>query len=335
MHLGEVALQLLLNQPEAQEAPDCLRRIDETAPLLLAARRFDVVEETLRALKDLLLLEAYLPTEVAQLTRGCLDGFASEERIGLVLDAAVGGEAPPSAPLVGLFRAGGEAAVEAALARLASAPDEQIRSRLVELIVAAEPDVFKAAVARVRSEGGEGLRLLFLVFRHPKAAGGVEFAATFAGNKDPGVRLEAFRVLFEADPRAGQHDRYVQRALSDRDPRIVELGVEQALKEPEVTAVRLLSRFVEETLRESDPARTRRAASALAELDSAAGREALARLLRARRMQLRPSQVRLSQALGAALARNPDPETAKAIREFRRSPAGWMSWLLGPQTEAA
>jgi hypothetical protein len=67
----------------------------------------------------------------------------------------------------------------------------------------------------------------------------------------------------------------------------------------------------------------------LAGLGTPQGRVALADLLRARHLALRPRDVRVCLAAASLLAATDDEGSRTAARAWQRSPAGWMAWLLG------
>lgn len=327
-HTSNIVLRLLVAQPEGDEAPDYLRRLLAELPEDVAAARFELIYDRATALKNLLAR----PTGLADVARppaaDYLARLAEPDFVAALLRAVGRSVGPPGPGAVGLFRSGGVESACAAFDYLSASPDGDSRERVAELLFLLEPDTFKAAVARLRSTASPSLRALIPLLGHPGAPLGSEMLLTFVGNKDPLIRLEAFRFLLAGGPAGAPFLRLAAKALSDSDPAVVRLGIERA-RAAGVASTRMLADFLSTWLAGgADPSLGKLAIEALAALPGPQGRDSLARQLAARRTALSMAAVRRSMALEAGLLLVGDEESIAAVRSFRRSPAGWLSMLL-------
>jgi hypothetical protein len=332
-HVSSIVLRLLLADPDRPEAPDQARRLLADLPGDVAAHRFDAIHERATALREILARPGGVAEELRREIAAYLARVAEP---GFVAALLVAEEQNPGAfhpGVIGLFRAAGVDAACAAFDRLAEMPAGEGQERLGELLFLLEPEAFNAAVARLRSAGSPSLRVLFPLLRRPGAPPGVDLVLTFVANKDPAIRLEAFRFLLAADEASGQFPRLLGKALADPSADIVALGLERSPAIGGPSTVKALGEFLGAWLVGGLPLELgRRAALALASLPGTEGRDVLRSLLSNRKLSLSIAAVRRSMVLEAGLLRVGDDEAVAAVRSFRRSPAGWVSMLL-PEPE--
>ena len=334
-HASSLVLRLLVAAPDRPEAADQMRRLLADLPSDVAAHRFGTIYERTTVLREMLAgaggaFEEVRAEAAAYLARVGEPGFVSA-----LLQAAEENPGAPQPGVVGLFRAAGVEGACAAFDRLAAMPPGEGHERIGELLFLLETDAFNAAVARLRATGSPSLRSLFSLLRRPGSPLGPDLALTFVANKDAGIRLEAFRWGLAGDAPAAQFTRLLAKALADPDAEIVALGIERAAANGGATSTKALADFLRDWLAGGRPPELgRKATRALAARPGTEGRDALAGLLRTRKMALSMAAVRRSMVLEAGLIRQGDDEAIAAVRSFRRSPAGWLSMLLPEGAEA-
>lgn len=329
IHVSEIAQRLLLASPEGPDAEAHLKRLLDDLPLALEASRFDLAYSTAVGLKGLM-APPRLPEATAALAAQYLSRLGRPESVGRLLAAVETSAAPPTPAMVGIFRLAGLDAAGAALERIGASSDETTRERLTDLVVFLDSEVFSAAVAQARSRESSLPSVLLGILRHPGAPRGVELATTFLGNKDPDVRLQALRILFEAEPKEGSFERCLERALRDAEPRVVGFGLAQARRRVRPETVRLVGEYLDGRLGGASPVDLQlEAVEWLAEAGSREARDALAQVLAGRGLTLRAGARGVSREIASTLDRIGDETAVAACRRWRRSPAGLLSRLLG------
>ena len=338
--VADIVLRLLVAAPDHPDAAAYVRRLTTEAPRALAAGRFDQLYETASSLRDLLVLRRYVPSEVPQLVQEHLAFLRQPDTIGTLLSALENAEWPAPASVVGLARLASPEAAVLALERIAALPAGDARGQLADFVSRLKPDTLGEVVTRARVAAGPALDGLFVLLARPETPGRVDCALTFIGNRDPAVRLRALALLIEADQRPGQRERYLLRALSDAAAAVRDFAIEATRHAGDARAVSALRDFLlSRTPGEADASARQRALAVLGAMGTAEARAALAELLRARHLSLWPRDVRVCLAAAALLAATDDEALRAAARAWRRSPSGWMAWLLGrasgEQEEAA
>jgi hypothetical protein len=330
-HLAEIALMLLVTNPEATEAPGYVKCLDDDAPRAFESGRFEQVHDaafTVREIKDRL---PGLPDGLRELFDSYLSAFTREDRIERILEEAMASPGPLTTHTAGLFRLAGREGGVAALRKLAGieeggpAPEAE---RLRELLALLDPEEFSAAVARLRPEGWAVLRPLFAVLQKIGGSRAVEMAVSFVGSEDPRIRIEALRVLLAEDDRPGQAERYIERGLFDESVAVAgaTLGLARQRCTPAVTA--MLGSLVREERGARDDELRIRAIHALGGFATPDARDILIAGLSAQKIAFFVGQVRIACALEESLARVGDEVSTAALKRWRRSPARWISLLL-------
>lgn len=324
-HVSEIVLQMLVARPDCPEAASFLRCLDEDAPRAIETERFDQVHRSARAVKTIVSEHPQLPAALLEQAGSYLGGFSKEERIEKILTAAMEGSGAPPPSIVGLFQISGVEAAYRAVHKLVDLSDGPEMRTLTDLLVSLEPEVFNAAVARLRQEGWASLRVLFPVLHRLGGTRAVELALTFMGNEDPRVRIEAFRILLADDQRPGQFERYLERALADDSSRVAGFGLAQVRGRTGSEVTQILAAFLK---RGADDELRLKAISILGALKTPEGRDVLVAMLARRKIVLWVKQVKVVNALEEALVQIGDDVAQRAVRSWRRSPARWLSLLL-------
>ncbi len=328
IHVSEIAQRLLLASPEAPDAAAHLKRLLDDLPLALEAARFDLVYSTAVGLRSLT-TSPRLSEGMAALTAEYLSTLGRPESVGRLLAAVETSSAPPTPAMVGIFRLGGLDAACAALERIGASSDDAARERLTDLVVFLDSDAFSAAVTQARRRESSPPAALLGVLRHPGAPRGVELATMFLGSKDPDVRLEALRILFEGEPREDSFERCLDKALRDPEPRVVTFGLDQARRRLRPETVRLVGDYLDGQLGGGSSVDLQlEAVEWLAEAGSREARDALAAALSGRGLALRAGARAVSREIASTLERVGDETAMAATRRWRRSPAGLLSRLL-------
>lgn len=338
--VADIVLRLLVAAPDHPDAAAYLRRLAVEAPRALAAGRFDQLHETASSLRDLLVLRRYVPSEVPQLIEGYLAFLRQPATMRTLLTAIESSGWPPPPPAVGLVRIASPEAAVLALERIAELPAGDARGQLADVVAKLKPDVLGEVVTRARTAGGAALDGLFLLLARPETPGRIDCAQTFIGNRDPAVRLRALSLLIEADERPGQRERYLLRALNDAAAPVRDFAIEATRHAGDARAVNALRDFLlSRSQGQADASARQRALAVLGAMATPEARAALADLLHARRFSLRPRDVRVCLAAATLLAATDDERLRAAAHSWKRSPSGWMAWLLGrasgEQEEAA
>ena len=327
-HVADIVLRLLVSAPDHPDAAAYVRRLTSEAPRALAAGRFSQLHEAASSLRDLLVLRRYVASDVPQLIEDHLAFLRQPATIRTLLSAVENAGAPPPAPVAGLVRIASPEAAVLALDRIAELPAGEARDHMADLIARLKPEAFNELVTRARAAGGPTLDGLFILLSRPETPARVDCALTFIGNRDPSVRLRALSLLIDADERPGQRERYLERALRDAAAPVRDFAIEAARHAGDARAVSALRAFLL-SHDASDASARLRAVTVLAGLGTPEGCVALADLLRARHLALRPRDVRVCLAAASLLAASDDAGSRTAARAWQHSPAGWMAWLIG------
>jgi hypothetical protein len=152
-------------------------------------------------------------------------------------------------------------------------------------------------------------------------------AQTFMGNEDEKVRTEAYRILLSEDSKPGQAERYLEHALADASPRVVNLALARARQRGSSAVTALLGGFLREDSAWNADLRIK-AIGILGSFRTVEARDILIPLLSTRKISLWVNQVEVSRALEEALEAIGDPPSLAALSAWRRSPKRWVSLLL-------
>jgi hypothetical protein len=328
-HVSEIALRLLVARPDAPEASDFVKCLEEDAPRAVGCGRFEQVHEAASTLRRMAGGVGELSQELQQQVQGYLSTFTREEQVRKIIAAAEEGEGLVPPAILGLFLLAGSEAVDAALKRLAEIQDGPEREPITQLLVAADPEAFTAAVGRKRGEGWAVLRVLFPVLHRIGGTRAVDLAMTFVGNEDARIRVDALRVLIACDSRPGQAFRYLERAVADESPRVVAFAVSQARQTGGSDMTYLLGTFLNTEARNANDYDLRvQTIWALAAFRTPEARDILINMLSRRKIALWVNDQRISDALEGALVQIGDAVSEAAVRRWRISPSRWISMLL-------
>ena len=328
-HVSDIALRLLVAKPEAPEASGFLKCLEEDAPRAVDSGRFEQVHEAASTLRRMAGGTGELSPGLQQQVQGYLSTFTREEQVRKIIAAAEEGDGLVPPAILGLFLLAGAEAVDAALKRLAEVQDGPGREPLTQLLVAADPEAFTAAVGRQRGEGWAALRVLFPVLHRIGGTRAVDLALTFVGNEDTRIRVDTLRVLIACDNRPGQAFRYLERAMADENPRVVAFAIAQARQSGGSDMTYLLGTFLNSEARSAGDYDLRvQAIWALAAFRSPEARDILISILSGRKIALWVKDQRISEALEGALVQIGDAASEAAVRRWRISPSRWLSMLL-------
>src|SRR5438093_4744453 len=106
-HVAEIVLKLLVDRPEAPEAPSFVRCLDEDAPRALEAGRYEQVHEAASSVREIAAGAAGLAPEFRNLAEAYMSTFTREEQIERILSGTIRHAGPLTPWMVGLFRIAG------------------------------------------------------------------------------------------------------------------------------------------------------------------------------------------------------------------------------------
>jgi hypothetical protein len=307
--------------------------VHEAAPEALRGRRLRVLGEAVVVIEQLLGEDLEPGREEEHLCRQFLAWCEHSAAAEAVVAAAERGSNVDPAWLTPLLRATGRPGAEAILSRLSRASDRAAAERLVVAALGL-PDRLLSGVILPRLLGDATLAAAVLgVLAHARVAHRRGLADVLATHPSAEVRAAAMRLLFAEAPDVAAVDRLVGRALDDRAPEIVELGLEQALARATRGSMHLVALFLARLDVPPFADVQRRAAAALVLDGTAQAGDVLATALAARRYGFRKPVRHVSRVIEAALRRFPNHD--RALREWRRSPAALLSRMLDRHREGA
>ncbi|MCL4845388.1 MAG: hypothetical protein KJ066_02525 [Acidobacteria bacterium] len=322
---SRIALTLLAHDADAPDAAALMRRAIDAAASALASGDLDY----LGALAAVAVDGDQRPPEVRALAHEALALLQRGDVVDQVLDAALDPARRTSVHLGDLIRAGGAEAAARAVDRLAVAAAPAVRRRLVGLLVHVDPRVLANVLRRARSSSRLPGPALVALLGHEDMAEAPALAELFVTDEDASVRLQAYRIAFRGQTTAGRFERLAMRAVDDPDARVVVLALTEAqAREPGVVA-RVGGHLLCQPTAEANDRAQREAALWLAREGSPAARRALATALAARGGMWRTLARQVSRRMAAALDGFDDPPSRAAVRQWRRSPAGLLGWILG------
>jgi len=327
-HVSDIVLRLLIARPDAPEAAGFVKCLDDEAPRALATGRYGQVHAAASTVRDIAARTEELPSELRRNAESYLSTFTEEAPIQQIITGSLEQSDGLSEPLVGLFVISGTEGAEAAFRKLAELEEGSPETeRLHELLAHTTPEDFNAAVALLRPEGWNSLRLLFPVLHRIGGARAVEMALTFVGNEDEKVRTEAYRVLFAHDHKPGQAERYLEHALADASSRVASLALVCARQRggPQVTAI--LGKFLREDSGWGGELRIE-AIGILGAFRTVEARDILIPMLSSMKISFWVKQVEVASALEQALESIGDRPSLATVAAWRRSPRRWVSLLL-------
>lgn len=327
-------VSLYLLEGEGLEPPDqgaCLDRLLAALPLALDAWDADLLAAISDVAARISRTEGLAATVVEKAT-ATLAWFERPAMLDAVIARLEDADGEPSTDLVLMARAGGLLLAEAVLtrlARLARTSPSAGRARLSRALDWLEPDTVRAALAEAYRKAPAQARALLAALADGGAAWpAAEAAQLFLGDEDPLLRLEAYRVLFAAHVNTPRWKSAVQKGLEDTDARVLHLSIDEAGSRTRV-GVWPLAAFLDRRGTAAVAAAHLRAVGVLAAMDAREARQALRAALAARRMRWDAASRRVAAAIADALAPGGSHDDEVAIRRWRRSPAGWLTWLFG------
>ncbi len=273
--------------------------------------------------------EAGLPESLAKKAAELAAWFERPSMVEPVLARLEAADHEPAAELIVLARAGGVTLAETVLVRLVQTPDQGARRRLSRVLAWLDPVTVRAGLSDLLRKAPRGARALLAALVGSGAAGpAAEAARLCLADDDPALRLDALRALLAFETNPTRWEAIARRGLEDSDPRVLHLAVDEAARRPR-PGVRLLIDFLDHR---TSPAAVSAQHHAILVLAAAGGREAregLRALLVAHRTRFDAASRDVAAAIAAALVVEGGPDDVAAARAWRRSPAGWVAWLVG------
>ena len=330
--LDRIAILLLNTGGEDVQDVACIERLRAQLPQHLENGDLQLIAD---AAVQFAALSAKAAPVVAERAAACLEFFVEPPTVRAALRALLQGPEEPSPSLVILARAGQSVFAEAALGLLSRASDPAIQQRVAAILPVLDFDVLRPAVLSVYRRQLDLARVLLPAMASSTGLPLVaDVSYIFLADRDPAVRLEAYRLLFGSRLSAARMESVLRKALEDDAPRVVEFALEELQRLQVPVGARAIAHFIDAAMPSRFETQQRHAALVLAGFRTHEALHALVGVLADRHRRLDAPARRVSRAVAAALERSGHAEGLAAARAWRRSPAGILSRVVGDGGDA-
>jgi hypothetical protein len=323
-HVARIALLAANRETAGLRVGIHLRCLRDIAPREFERNHLDTLAEIADLALRLANRRAELSPEVATTVESLLgfyrDAATVDAVIRHVVERPIGSMDVPGV----LLAAGGHSAARRALEWLKTEADPEARARVTAALVGLDAETMQQTVLPGLGAMGRLAETFAAVIDRLEPARAIEVALHLMAHDQADVRLKATRWLLNSSLTSGKRQRVVQRALADDDPRVVQLGVDEAVRLDSALATDALVVFVARRVRAGMlPLQIKAVRAIGGSRGDVASR--LGRMLLERRYVFARADRQVSTAIAGVLARSPHADARKAARAWRVSPAGLLS----------
>jgi hypothetical protein len=325
---AQIAARLLGGEDGKRHRAGIFAFLASAADSLIEMGQFEVVRDAAISARTYSLVKSE-PEQNRRAADGYLQEFKSSRRISLILTHGSNSDGFDEAAL-GLLVLGGQAALDAVLGLLNSAPHSRAAPALSAFARARGAEALANALESRRDRGWPALRPIMMLLREMDASEVVPLLEKLSRHDELRVRREALRALYEKDERPGSKIRHLFRGLRDPSPRVVSLALRQLTGMEEQEALNLLGEYIEADFSEvmPPPDFVRSAARGLLEKGER-GIERLCGSLERLSKSVHPRRVRLAGLVAEILKkRNDNPKVRRSVRRWRISPSGIAALVM-------
>jgi hypothetical protein len=324
-HAVELAVLLLEDGAGREHAAGILAHIGASTDTLLDSGRMQAVRDAAATARTICAREEE-GDEARHAAASYLRDFTTEARIDRILACAerAGSASAAVEPLLAL---GGTAALQRVIDRLDAEPDGALAPMLRSVAVTLGRSPMAQALEARAEEGWARLRPALAIVRLLPASDAVELLERLVTHPESRVRREVMLALCEVDRDSGAPERHLRRGLDDPELWLAQTAIDRLAATRGETALALLGSYLTGRVGRlgSMPVLARRVSRGLL----ARGDEGRRRLCAglddlSRSWSVR--KIRVGAIVRSELEPSKgDPEIARSLARWRRSPAGWIA----------